>query len=288
MHAVTKVLFCLVCAASGQVTPLSGSDDYLGSSDATVSEHAAEIFKDLQVQAEALRKSPLTSGFAERIIFDSSTLSEVVAAVLVEKLRGVLPEGSVEALAFQEEISSLLSTPGLLRCIVCDLYKILDADPAADSILEPLLFFKGFHGLSLYRVAHALWMQNGPAERLAALRLQSLTSQLFALDIHPGAEIGPGVMIDHATGVVIGSTAILGSDIYMLHQVTLGATGKPTHGAKRHPTIGDGVVIGSGSFVLGDITVGKGATVGANAVVTRDVKDGCTVIAVNKIIKTRS
>jgi len=288
MHPGTLAVLVLACAASGTrvsiaLAPLSGID-YLQSSDDTVSKHAAAIFKDLKVRAEVLRKSPLTNGFVERIIFDSSTLSEAVTAVLVEKLRGVLPEGSIEALAFQEEITTLLATPGLLRCLVSDLYKILDADPAANGMLEPLLFFKGFHGLSLHRVAHALWLRNEPADRHAALRLQSHVSELFGIDIHPGAEIGPGVMIDHATGVVIGSTAVLGSDIYMLHQVTLGATGKPMHGAKRHPTISDGVVLGAGSSVLGDITIGKGATVGANAVVTHPLEEGCTVVGVNKII----
>jgi len=178
----------------------------------------------------------------------------------------------------------LLSMPRLLRCLVCDLYKIVSIDPASDGMLQPLLFFKGFHAMCLYHVAHALWMRNGPADRFAALRLQSFGAELFSVDIHPAAQIGPGVMLDHASGIVIGGTAIVGSDIYMLHQVTLGATGKPMYGAKRHPTISDGVILGAGATVLGDIIIGKGVTVGASAVVTRPVPHGCTVVGVNKIL----
>eukprot|EP00321_Phaeocystis_globosa_P002844 CAMPEP_0118844108 /NCGR_PEP_ID=MMETSP1162-20130426/84873_1 /TAXON_ID=33656 /ORGANISM="Phaeocystis Sp, Strain CCMP2710" /LENGTH=107 /DNA_ID=CAMNT_0006776221 /DNA_START=1 /DNA_END=324 /DNA_ORIENTATION=+ len=94
-------------------------------------------------------------------------------------------------------------------------------------------------------------------------------------------------MLDHATGVVIGSTAILGDDIYMLHQVTLGATGKPTYGAKRHPTVGSRCVLGASSTVLGDVTVGDGCTVGASAIVTRDVPDDTTVVGVNKLVEKK-
>jgi len=117
-----------------------------------------------------------------------------------------------------------------------------------------------------------------------ALMLQSRASELFAVDIHPSATIGPGVMLDHGTGVVIGGTAVLGADLYILHNVTLGATGKPMGGAKRHPTVGDGVILGAGCTVLGDITVGSGATVGGGAIVTKPVPPGGTVIGNNKLV----
>ncbi|EOD14063.1 hypothetical protein EMIHUDRAFT_56234, partial [Emiliania huxleyi CCMP1516] len=177
----------------------------------------------------------------------------------------------------------------LLRCVVCDLYKILDVDPAATGLLQPLLYFKGFHALTLHRVAHHLWARDdGPADRFAALRLQShaRTARLLThTHTHPRraplpAPAGPGVMLDHASGVVIGGTAVVGSDVYMLHGVTLGATGKPMHGAKRHPTIADSVTLGAGATVLGDILVGSGVTVGASAVVTRAVPEGSTVVGV--------
>ena len=120
-----------------------------------------------------------------------------------------------------------------------------------------------------------------------ALLLQSRSSELFAVDIHPAATIGDGVMLDHASGIVIGSTAILGDDIYMLHSTTLGATGRPMGKRKRHPTIGSSCTIGAGCTILGDITVGDSATVGAAAVVTRPIPDGGTVIGVNHLLKRK-
>lgn len=260
---------------------------YLEATSVDVFKHAEYLFKQLRAEAAEMSNSPLTADFAERIVFNSSSLSEVAAAVLLEKLYVAVPQESPEATALQQEVVDILSKPQLIRALVCDIYKVLAVDPAADSALQPLLFFKGFHGLTLQRVAHELWERNGPADRYAALRLQSHGSELFGVDIHPGAAIGPGVMIDHASGVVIGSTAVLGSDIYMLHGVTLGATGKPMYGKKRHPTISDGVTLGAGSTVLGDITMGKGVTVGAAAVVTRDIQEGETVVGVNKVLDNK-
>jgi len=181
-----------------------------------------------------------------------------------------------------------LSEPWGVRCITSDLVKVLIVDPAADGVLQPLLFFKGFHALATHRVAHALWTSGSEADAGAALMLQSRVSECFGVDIHPGASMGPGIMFDHATGVVVGGTAVLGSDIYVLHQVTLGATGKPMGGKKRHPTVGDRCTLGAGCTVLGDIEVGDGATVGAAAIVTRDVPADATVVGVNKLVEKKS
>jgi len=272
---------------SGKFLPPLSGDDYLHVSDEVVLTHAELIHEQLRAQAALMRKSPLTCALAERTVLAHATLSEVAASVLAEKLRAVIPSGTPEMAGIEHEIVHLLKMPRLLRCLVCDLYKIVSVDPASDGMLQPLLFFKGFHAVCLYHIAHALWVRNGPADRFAALRLQSIGAELFSVDIHPAAQIGPGVMIDHASGVVIGGTAIVGSDIYMLHQVTLGATGKPMYGAKRHPTISDGVILGAGATVLGDIVIGKAVTVGASAVVTRAVPQGCTVVGVNKILDNR-
>jgi serine O-acetyltransferase len=272
---------------SGKFLPPLSGDDYLHCSDELVLTHADIILEQLRTQAALMRNSPLTCALAERTVLAHSTLSEIVASVLSEKLRPVIPPDSAEMAGFEHEMGHLLKTHRLLRCLVCDLYKIVSVDPASDGMLQPLLFFKGFHAVCLYHIAHALWMRNGPADRFAALRLQSIGAEMFSVDIHPAAQIGPGVMIDHASGVVIGGTAIVGSDIYMLHQVTLGATGKPMYGAKRHPTISDGVILGAGATVLGDIVIGKGVTVGASAIVTRPVPQGCTVVGVNKILDNR-
>jgi serine O-acetyltransferase len=201
--------------------PLAGSSDFLSSSDATVSRHAHAIHEQLRDQALLMRASPLTHNLVERTVLSRDSLSAIVAAVLAEKLNPVVLEGSAEMIAFERVLLHHLSSPQVVRCLVCDLYKIVSADPASDSLLPPLLFFKGFHALCLHRVAHELWVRNSPGDRPASLRLQSIAAALFSVDIHPGAEIGPGAMIDHASGVVIGGTAVVGSDIYMLHQVTL-------------------------------------------------------------------
>ncbi len=131
---------------------------------------------------------------------------------------------------------------------------MLSRDPACRGYSVPLLYFKGFHALQSYRVAHYYWTHERPA---LALYLQSRISEAFAVDIHPGARIGKGIMFDHATSVVIGETAVIEDDFSMLHEVTLGGTGKV--GGDRHPKIGKGVMIGAGAKVLGNIRVGEGA-----------------------------
>ena len=128
--------------------------------------------------------------------------------------------------------------------------------------------------LAAHRAAHALW---GSGDRDVALLLQGRASALFGVDIHPAASVGAGTFLDHATGVVVGEQASLGEGCYVLHGVTLGATGKVRDG-RRHPAVGAGVTLGSGASVLGPITVGDGATVGANACVTKDVEAGATVV----------
>jgi serine O-acetyltransferase len=264
--------------------PFSGSSDFLSSTDATVSKHAQVIYKQLCAQALLMRASPLTHDLVERTVLSRDSLSAIVAAVLAEKINAVVGGASAETSAFEDALLHHLSGPRVVRCLVSDLYKMISADPAVDCMLPPLLFFKGFHALSLHRVAHQLWVRDSPGDRLASLRLQSIGAGLFSVDIHPGAEIGPGVMIDHASGVVIGGTAVVGSDTYMLHSVTLGATGKPARGGRRHPTIRDGVTLGAGATILGDIVIGTGVSVGAHAVVTRPVPAGCTVVGVNKVL----
>ncbi|MCH6255530.1 serine O-acetyltransferase [Puniceicoccaceae bacterium K14] len=141
--------------------------------------------------------------------------------------------------------------------------------------MSPFLFFKGFSALSSYRFAHYLWHEN---RRELALYLQSLISKTFGVDIHPAARIGKGILIDHATGVVIGETAVVGNNVSLLHNVTLGGTGKEC--GDRHPKVGDGVLIAAGAKVLGNIKIGDGAKVGAGSVVLRDVRPHCTVVGV--------
>jgi serine O-acetyltransferase len=271
--------------------------DFDTSSDAEVEAIEAVVFECLRHEAGMLSSSWLTSGLVQTCILQHRALADALAALLSGKVQSQLPgslaytkqggsrvEVAKAEAAMCETMARAFRSADVRRAVVSDLLKVLVVDPAADRLLQPLLFFKGFHGLATHRVAHELWTSGSVASRGAALLLQSRAAELFSIDIHPAATIGNGVMLDHASGVVIGSTAIIGSDVYMLHAVTLGATGKPTGGAKRHPTIGSRVVLGAGCTVLGDIRVGDDCLVGASAIVTKEVPAGSTVVGTNKII----
>ncbi len=152
---------------------------------------------------------------------------------------------------------------------------VLARDPAARSRLEVLFCYPGVHALALHRVAHRLWRWG---LRLPARMLAHLGRMLTGIEIHPAARIGRRLVIDHGDGIVIGETAEIGDDVLMYHQVTLGGTSLV--GGKRHPTIGNNVILGAGAKVLGPITIGDGARIGANAVVLSDVAPGQTVVGI--------
>ncbi len=156
-----------------------------------------------------------------------------------------------------------------------DVARVLENDPAAKSKLEIELCYAGLHALWWYRINHWLWEHRW---RLLARWLAQVARLLTLVEIHPGAQIGEHLFIDHGAGAVIGETAVIGDDVTLYHGVTLGGTGKE-HG-KRHPTIGNGVVIGAGAKVLGNIRVGDHSRVGAGSVVTRDVPDDSTIVGV--------
>lgn len=166
-------------------------------------------------------------------------------------------------------------TPQGLRAFRGDVRAALARDPAARSALEVALSYPGVHAIWGYRISHWLWVRR---RRLAARLVSEAARVLTGVDIHPGATLGRGLFIDHATGVVIGETAQVGADVTMYHGVTLGATS--TSRGKRHPTIGDRVVIGAGAKVLGPVTVGADASIGANAVVVKPVPPGAVVVGV--------
>ena len=150
-----------------------------------------------------------------------------------------------------------------------------NADPACRGYFVAILYYKGFQALQSYRVAHHYWEQGREA---LALFLQSQIAQAFAVDIHPAARLGSGIMIDHATGVVIGETAVVEDNVSMLHEVTLGGTGKEI--GDRHPKVRRGVLIGAGAKILGNIEIGQGSRVGAGSVVLSPVPAHCTVAGV--------
>jgi serine O-acetyltransferase len=158
---------------------------------------------------------------------------------------------------------------------VADMQAVLDRDPACLGFMQILLFFKGFQAIQCYRVAHHVWQAD---RRSLALAIQSRISQAFDVDIHPAAHMGRGVMMDHATGIVIGETAVVGDNVSMLHRVTLGGSGAST--GIRHPTIGHGVLLGAGTTVLGPIHVGYSSKVGAGSLVVTDVPHKSVAVGV--------
>ena len=160
---------------------------------------------------------------------------------------------------------------------------MFDRDPAARNRFEVLLTYPGLHALIAHRLAHGLW---GGGWRFAARGLSFVTRMLTNIDIHPGATIGRRFFIDHGAGVVIGETAIVGDDVTLYHGVTLGGT--TWNKGRRHPTLGDGVMVGAGAKILGAITVGAQARVGANSVVIKDVPEACTVVGIpGKVVQVR-
>lgn len=155
-------------------------------------------------------------------------------------------------------------------------------DPAAISYLQCCLFFKGFHAIQAQRCAAKLWSEGGAENSHVALAIQDRVLEIWHVDIHPGAQLGGGLMMDHATSVVIGETAVVGENCTMLHGVTLGGTGKQR--SDRHPKIGKNVTLGAGATVIGNIHIGDDVTVGSQAVVTKDVPAGLTVVGQNKLL----
>ncbi len=158
---------------------------------------------------------------------------------------------------------------------------VFERDPAARNILEVILLYSGLHAIIFYRIAHPLYIMKAPI-------LPRLISQfarfLTGIEIHPGAKIGKGLFIDHGMGVVIGETSVIGDNVTLFQGVTLGGTGKEK--GKRHPTLGNNVVVGTGAKVLGNITIGDNVAIGANAVVIKDVPSDSTVVGVpGRIVK---
>lgn len=165
-----------------------------------------------------------------------------------------------------------------------DIRSVLERDPAARSVLEVLLTYPGVHALIIYRISHWLWQSD---LRFPGRWLSFIGRWLTNVDIHPGAVIGSRFFIDHGAGVVIGETAVIGDDVTLYHGVTLGGTS--WNRGKRHPTLEDGVMVGAGAKILGNITIGKGGRVGANSVVVEDVPAACTVVGIpGKIVRLRS
>lgn len=186
---------------------------------------------------------------------------------ICHRLAQRLDHDDVNADLIRQTFDGLLAgEPAIGNAFRTDLAAVYDRDPACKRVIEPLLYFKGFHALQTYRFAHTLWQQG---RRDFALYLQSQSSRVFGVDIHPAAKIGQGIMLDHATGIVVGETASIGDNTSILHSVTLGGSGKED--GDRHPKIGSNVMIGAGAKILGNITVGDCARIAAGSVVLKPI-----------------
>jgi serine O-acetyltransferase len=236
---------------------------------ATVDPLWSAILSDAQ---GIVRDEPSLSGLVVSNVLNHDRFEAALAHRLAERLDHSDVSADLIRQAFGD---ALRARPAIAEEARADLAATLERDPACHRAIEPLLFFKGFHALQTHRFAHAL-LHAG--RRDLALYLQSRSSQVFQVDINPAARIGKGIMIDHGTGVVIGETAVIGNNVSILQGVTLGGTGKSDQ--DRHPKIGDGVLIGAGAIVLGNIRVGECARIGAGSVVVKEVPAHTTVAGV--------
>ena len=217
------------------------------------------------------KREPLLAAFITRLLPPDSTPPTLLATLLSERI----VSRSIDAPTLHEAALRCFNQPALAAAAAADLEAIFQRDSACHSRLSALLFSKGFLALQGYRVAHNLWLGG---QRNAALLLQHTISCQLGVDIHPAAVIGGGVMLDHATGVVIGETARVGDNVSIMQGVTLGGTGKES--GDRHPKVGRGVLLGPGAKVLGNIDIGCGAMVAAAAVVLKSVSANTVVAGV--------
>uniref|UniRef100_A0A0D6R2Z2 serine O-acetyltransferase n=1 Tax=Araucaria cunninghamii TaxID=56994 RepID=A0A0D6R2Z2_ARACU len=225
---------------------------------------ADPIWAAMRVEARLeAEKEPLLSSYLYASILAHSCFERALGFVLANRLQNPILLATQLMDVFDEVF---LNDASIQQSIRLDVQAVKDRDPSCRAYSWALLYLKGYHALQSYRIAHALWNRG---QRVLALALQSRISEVFAVDIHPAARIGKGILLDHGTGVVIGETAVVGDRVSMLQGVTLGGTGKEV--GDRHPKIGGGVLIGAGATILGNITVGKGAMVAAGSLVLKDI-----------------
>jgi serine O-acetyltransferase len=221
---------------------------------------------------EAIRAEPLLGGLIHSSLLHHASMERALAYRFSLKLAsGEMSEQILREIADE----AYAADPELGLAARADLVAVFERDPACHRFLQPILFFKGYQAVQAYRVGHWLWKQ-GRID--LAYFVQMRVSEVFGVDIHPAARVGRGIMIDHAHSIVIGETAVVGDNVSMLHSVTLGGTGKED--GDRHPKIGNGVLIGAGAKVLGNITVGHCSRIAAGSVVLQDVPPMTTVAGV--------
>lgn len=231
------------------------------------------VWAQIKSEAEdAIKEEPLLGGLAHSSILHHNSLESALAYRMSLKLASSeMPEQILREICDM----AFVDDPELGTAARADIVAVCDRDPACDRFILPMLFFKGFQAIQAYRVTNWLWRHG---RKDMARFFQMRCSEAFGVDIHPAARIGKGIMIDHAHSIVIGETAVVGDNVSMLHSVTLGGTGKEEE--DRHPKIGDGVLIGAGAKVLGNIKVGHCSRIAAGSVVLQEVPPCKTVAGV--------
>jgi len=231
------------------------------------------IWPGVRAEAQFIKtKEPTLATFVQNNILLEENILSSLSRILSNKLASTeVPSKSLHGVF----MTVYQAAPRLEESAQRDLVSAMQNDPAAHDFITPFLFFKGYHALQAYRLAHYLWQQG---RQHFAVHLQNRISEQFGVDIHPAAVIGHGVMMDHATGIVIGETAVVENDVLLWHGVTLGS--KSLTGGDRHPKIRKGAQLGAGSSILGAIEVGADARVAAGSVVLDDVPAGVTVAGI--------
>lgn len=221
---------------------------------------------------QAVSDEPLIGGFVHACILHHKSLEKALSYRIAAKLAS----NEMSMVVVREIVEEAYTAdPELVAAARADLVAIFERDPACYRLLQPILYFKGYQAIQAYRVGHHLWTQG---HRDLAYFVQMRVSEIFGVDIHPAARLGRGIMIDHAHSIVIGETAVVGDNVSMLHSVTLGGTGKEEE--DRHPKIGNGVLIGAGAKVLGNIKVGDCSRIAAGSVVLEEVPSCKTVAGI--------
>jgi serine O-acetyltransferase len=221
---------------------------------------------------EVVRREPELASFIYSTVLHHDSLEATVVYRVAERLNHAALSSGLIQQAYMDALRDESSIGEIFRA---DIMAICDRDPATRRLIEPVLYYKGFHAIQTHRLAHWLWNKG---RRDFALYLQSRSSAAFGVDIHPAARIGRGIFLDHATAVVVGETAMIEDDVSLLHGVTIGGTGKEA--GDRHPKIRYGVMIGAGAKILGNIEVGHCARIAAGSVVIRSVPNNVTVAGV--------
>jgi serine O-acetyltransferase len=224
---------------------------------------------EAMIEAE---KEPMLVSFLHSSILNHNSLESCLAFLLANRLSSpAMISTQIQSLILQ----ALEQDASIGQKLRADIMAVRDRDPACTCLPDVFLYFKGFHALQTYRVANVLWNKG---KHVLAHYLQSQMSQIFQIDIHPNATLGSGIMLDHGTGIVIGETAHVGHNCSILHHVTLGGSGKK--GVDRHPKVGDGVLLGAGASVLGNVILGDGCQVGAGTLVITDLPPHSVAVGV--------